>query len=267
MRTLFLNLPGGRIAYDDSGGDGPLVICVPGLGDLRGLYRFLAPQLVAQGYRVITMDVRGHGESSVDWPDWSAAAVGSDVVALIQRLNGGPAILIGQSMAAAAAVWAAAEVPDLVSGIVLCGPFVRDVPMGALVRLGAALVVRSASLWSMYYASLYRAAKPADFADYRTALRANLRQPGRLTALRGMMRASKAACEARIDQVRCPALVVMGSADPDFADPTAEARMVAERLHGQLLLVEGAGHYPQAELPARTNEAIGQFVAKAAAGG
>ena len=67
--TQFLKLPDGQIAYDDTGGTGPLVICVPGLGDMRQQYRFLAPRLVAAGFRVVTMDLPGHGESSVDWPD------------------------------------------------------------------------------------------------------------------------------------------------------------------------------------------------------
>ncbi|HWN58485.1 MAG TPA: alpha/beta fold hydrolase, partial [Methylomirabilota bacterium] len=61
--------------------------CVPGLGDLRQQYRFLAPRLESKGFRVITMDVRGHGASSVNWPDYSAAAVGADIVALIHHLG------------------------------------------------------------------------------------------------------------------------------------------------------------------------------------
>src|SRR5580692_1226207 len=78
--TQFLKLPDGQIAYDDSGGTGPLIICVPGLGDVRQQYRFLAPRLVAAGFRVVTIDLPGHGESSVDWPDYSPAAVGADIV-------------------------------------------------------------------------------------------------------------------------------------------------------------------------------------------
>ncbi|MFO7549180.1 MAG: hypothetical protein R6X29_09975, partial [Acidimicrobiia bacterium] len=52
-----------RLAHDDSGGDGPLVVLLPGAGDLRSEHRFLAPPLVAAGYRVVTADLPGHGES------------------------------------------------------------------------------------------------------------------------------------------------------------------------------------------------------------
>ncbi len=124
MNTQFLKRPEGTIAYDDTG-SGPLVVCAPSMGDVRGEYRFLAPQLVAAGYRVVTMDLRGLGESSTGWADYSVAGVGSDLVALITALDAGPAVIAGCSMAAGAAVWAAAEAPELVAGLVLLGPFVR----------------------------------------------------------------------------------------------------------------------------------------------
>ena len=47
----------GNIAYDDSLGTGPLVVLVPGIGDVRAGYRYLAPRLIEAGYRVVTMDL------------------------------------------------------------------------------------------------------------------------------------------------------------------------------------------------------------------
>ncbi len=266
--TRLLDLPGGTIAYDDSGERSPagqLVVCVPGMGDLRGVYRFLAPALAAAGHRVVTMDVRGHGGSSTGWGDHSAAAIGGDVLALVRHLDDGPAHLVGGSMAAAAAVWAAAEAPELVAGIVLLGPFVRDVAQHGLKRLllpvGGYLLTLRAGLWARYYRGLYPGSPPADLDGYVRALRANLAEPGRLAALRAMLRASKAPAEARLAEVRAPALVVMGGADPDFDDPAAEAELVAGRLGAQLVLVDGAGHYPQAERPDVTGPAVARFLA------
>ncbi len=57
MGTHYLELQGGKIAYDDTG-SGLLVICAPSLGDLRSEYRFLVPQIVSASYRVISMDLR-----------------------------------------------------------------------------------------------------------------------------------------------------------------------------------------------------------------
>src|SRR5262249_15360621 len=47
--TEFLDVPGGRIAYDVTGG-GLLVVCVPGMGDMRASFRFLTPPLPQPAY-------------------------------------------------------------------------------------------------------------------------------------------------------------------------------------------------------------------------
>lgn len=247
--TEYLNLDGGRIAYDDTGGTGPLVLAVPGIGDVRGLYRFLTPLLVDAGYRVITADLRGHGESSVRWPEYTPAAVGDDLVALLRALDAGPAFVLGESMAAASALWAAAEAPELVAGLVLLGPSARDHDLNLAQRLAMAAVGRSAALWTAYYRRLYPTRPPADLPEYVRALGANLRRPGGLAALRGLLAARKGAAEARIPEVTAPTLVVMGTRDADFPDPAAEAKLLTDRLSGELLMVEGAGHYPATEMP------------------
>lgn len=261
--TRYLERPEGRIAFDDTGGAGPLVVAVPSMGDLRQEYRFLRPQLAAAGYRVVTIDVRGHGESSTGWSAYSAAAVGSDIVALLRELNAGPATVIGTSMAGGSAAWAAAEAPDLVAGIVLIGPFVRDISSSLVQDLMVKVLLTrpwGPAAWSLYYKSLYRTAPPADLTDYRAALKANLKEPGRFRALQQMAAASKAPVERRLDGVRAPALIVMGSKDPDFKDPAAEASLVADRLQGTALMVEGAGHNPHAEMPEQAGAMIRSFL-------
>jgi pimeloyl-ACP methyl ester carboxylesterase len=266
MDTQYLDRENGKIAYDLTG-SGPLVICVPSMGDVRAEYRFLVPQLVAAGFRVATMDVRGHGQSSVAWTDYSVAGVGSDIVALAARLAAGPAIVIGDSMAGGATVWAAAEQPNLFAGLVLVDPFVRDFPASWLSKLYPLLFadVWGSSVWVKYYATLYPSRKPADFEAYRTALAANLREPGRMRALREMILASKAASAAALAKVKAPALVVMGARDPDFKDPRAEAAWVAGRLNAEVRLVDGAGHYPHAEMPAEFCAAVLPFLQRLSA--
>jgi pimeloyl-ACP methyl ester carboxylesterase len=261
MAAQFLQTQGGKIAYDETG-SGPLVICVPSMGDVRGEYRFLAPLLAQAGCRVLSMDVRGHGESSTEWSDFSVAGVGSDIIALIRSLNAGPAVIIGTSMAAGAAVWAAAEAPEQVSGMVLIGAFVRGDGGGLLSLLFSLMAMRpwGPVLWLKYYSTLYPTHKPADFADYTAALKANLKAPGRVEALGAMLRASKRASEDRLPRVKAPALVVMGSKDPDFPNPESEAKWVADALHTTYTMVEGAGHYPHAEMPDKAFDLILPFL-------
>jgi pimeloyl-ACP methyl ester carboxylesterase len=242
--TQHLRVAGGTIAFDDTGGPGPLLVAAPGMGDLRGVYRFLVPRLAEAGYRVVTMDVRGHGETSTGWEDHSPEAVGEDMLALVRHLDAGPAILIGMSFTPASVVWAAARAPELVSGIVLIAPFASTPKLNPVLRLLSFAVTHSAKLWSdFFYKSLYPTAPPEDLRRYRDALRRNLREPGRMAALRAMAAAPKERANQRVPEVECPMLVLMGSKDPDFKDPEAEARLMAKGARdATVAMIDGAGH-------------------------
>lgn len=261
--TRFVPVAGGRIAYDDTGGRGPVILAIPGMGDLRTEYRLLRPALTAAGYRVVTMDVRGFGETSARWSDYSAHAVGRDALALLAHLDAGPAVILGNSFAAGSALWAAHDAPAQVRGVVLLGPIVRNGKSSWLGR--AALDVGFGGpwrvwFWTTYWNSLFPTRKPADQAQIRRAIARNLREPGRMAALRTMIGLSKSDTEAMLPSIRVPALVVMGTLDPDFPDAKAEAAWLASALGAQSLIIEGAGHYPQTEMPEQVAPALIAFI-------
>jgi len=185
---------------------------------------------------------------------------------MIRHLGASKAFIVGNSMAGGSAVWAAAEIPDGVAGIVMIDPFTRVIPTSSflLTFLKVAMMRPwGPSFWSMYYGSLYKSAPPADLDSYRNALVANLKQPGRIEATKALIFASQAPCEARIPEVHAPVLVVMGTRDSDFTDPAAEADWVATHLHGKKLMVDGAGHYPHVEYPDIIAGAVVDFMREA----
>lgn len=261
MATKFFKHKNGQIAYDVTG-EGRLVVCVPSLGDVRAEYRFLVPELVKAGYRVATMDVRGHGETSTGWDDYSVAAIGEDILALVRELGGESAIVVGTSMGGGAAIWSAVEAPELIRGMILVDPFVDGDSNGPLVFLLSLMFARpwGAAMWKKYYSSLYPTRKPADFDNYNSALYENIKQRGRLEAIMEMLRASKRASGERMQQVKQPALVMMGSKDPDFKNPIAEAKRVAGAICGEYKIIENAGHYPHAEMPEVTAPLMIEFM-------
>ncbi|MFN8434830.1 MAG: alpha/beta hydrolase [Anaerolineales bacterium] len=250
METRFFNYKTGQIAYDVQG-EGPLVVCVPSLGDVRGEYRFVVPELVKAGYRVATMDVRGHGETSTTWDDFSVAAIGEDILALIRELKAESAIVVGTSMGGGAAIWSAVEAPELIRGMLLIDPFVDGDSNPFFLVLLSIMFSRpwGAAMWKKYYSSLYPTRKPSDFDLYLESLSQNINEPGRLEAVMAMMRASKRSSGERMPNVKQPALILMGSKDPDFKNPIAEAKRVAEAVRGDYKIIENAGHYPHAEMP------------------
>jgi len=266
MTTQYLNLPDGRISYEEQGA-GPLVVCLPSLGDVRAEYRFLTPLLVQAGFRVVQMDLRGLGESSTRFADYSVAAVGADLLALIHSLDAGPAFVIGTSMAAGAGIWASVEQPHSIAGLVLIGPAVHGEVSAPNRLLYSLLFSRpwGSALWISYYKTLYPTRKPDDFTAYTAALQSNLREPGRIEAVLQSMLASKSASEKRLTQLNVPARVIMGSKDPDFKQPEQEARWVAGQIKATYHLIEGAGHYPHAEMPEMTAPLVIDFLREALA--
>ncbi|WP_156755315.1 alpha/beta fold hydrolase [Actinokineospora pegani] len=304
----FLDRPGGRLAYSVRG-EGPLVVCAPGVGDLgRRGFTALADRLVAAGHRVAVADPRGHGRSSADWPSHTESDVAGDLLALARHLGADRVTLVGSSFGGSAAVVAAATDPGLVRGLVLLGAFVRDQPRTPLDRAGTLLLSApwlGRRVWTAFWGSLFgprppldpgRVSKAAvrdsragaapdgtgwrhryntgtgtstphrqepprsrlssnglpkhDLAERKRELAACLAEPGRMAALRAMLGSDHTAALAAVGQVRCPAVVVMGELDRDFADPAAEARFTADALGGApTVLAPGAGHYPHATHP------------------
>lgn len=264
--SLYLQRPEGRLAYDVRG-EGPLVVGLPGMGDLRASYRFQVEPLVDAGFRVATLDLRGHGDSDATFSAYDDEAAAGDLVALVEHL-GGPAVAIGNSMSAGAAVIAAARRPELFTGLVLSGPFVRNPPVNP-VMAGLMRVLMAPPwarfVWAGYLPQLYKGRPPADFEAYRAQMAAAMKQPGRAAAFSRTTRTDHAPAEAALSGVRCPALVLMGALDPDFPDPRAEADWIAAHLgsgSGQtrVQLVDEAGHYPHAQRPDLVNPALVEFL-------
>jgi len=259
--TEHLTIGDNTIAYDLIG-EGPLVVLAHGLGDSRHSYRFVAPALVAAGYRVASVDLRGCGDSSLGWAGYSRTDIAGDLLALVRHL-GGPAVIIGQSISGGAATIAAATAPDVIAGLVELAPFTRaqSFDVGGLLRvkryragytqLAKVLVAGSLTGWKTYL-DLAMPVKPADWEAELGRIDSKMREPGRMKALQAMCKANPADAGAQLANVTCPVLVVMGSADPDWADPRAEGEKVVADLPrglGELAVIEGAGHYPHVQTP------------------
>ncbi|WP_330276202.1 alpha/beta hydrolase [Lentzea sp. NBC_00516] len=259
--TEYLNIAGNTIAYDVTG-QGPLVVLAHGIGDSRHSYRFLAPALAARGYRVANVDIRGCGDSSLGWNGYSRTDIAGDLVAVVRHL-GGPAVIVGQSISGGAATIAAATAPDVITGVIELAPFTRaqSVDLAGLLRvkhfragytqLAKVMFGGSLESWKRYL-DVAVPAKPADWDAELARIEAKLREPGRMKVLQAMCKTSPADAGAQLANVTCPVLVVMGSADPDWADPRAEGEKVIADLprgRGELAVIEGAGHYPHVQTP------------------
>ena len=92
-----------RIAIESHGNTAArsTFVLLPGLGDLRQVYRFLVPLLLAGGHRVICLDLRGMGDSDASFTSYTPEDTGRDILRLLEQGSYGRVVLVGCSMSAA----------------------------------------------------------------------------------------------------------------------------------------------------------------------
>lgn len=210
------------VASTTGSDDGCPVVLLHGAGQTRHAWDKAALELAAAGFRAVSVDLRGHGESG--WaPDrnYDPAAYAGDVRALLRTL-GRPAFLVGNSLGAQAALLAAGESPGVeVAGVVVID-VASDTPGGVGVLLRRLIDASAAGFPSLETAATaVESARPDTQRPLdRSRLLRSLRQgdDGRLhwhwdpaTREAGPV-VDAASCSARLSEaarnLRCPLLLI-----------------------------------------------------------
>ncbi len=240
-----VQVAGGKLAYEVTGG-GPVVLCLPGIGDTRRVYEQFAPALVAAGYRVITTDLRGNGGSVGHFPSHNLTDLANDIGAILDAEGIGRAYLAGGSLSGASAGLFAIKHSDRVAGLILLSPVFASpsrllmAPLIAVFRLPLV----GAGLWVAYFKTLYPKRPVA--AEYLAQTRANIQQPGALKSLTDMLWTRH--LDAGIQAIKVPTLIFYGTKDSDFKNVHEEAGGVQKAIpQAQIEILDGFGHYPQRE--------------------
>ena len=114
-----------RFHYRDWGGSGKAVLLLHGLSSTSHIWDLVAPLLV-DDFRVIALDLRGHGQSDKPEDDYSFDAVGGDVFNVIAGLGMERPVIVGHSYGAHVALWVAARDAEAAGGLVLVDGGVMD---------------------------------------------------------------------------------------------------------------------------------------------
>ncbi|MGY1741809.1 MULTISPECIES: 3-oxoadipate enol-lactonase [unclassified Blastococcus] len=246
-----------EVAYTEDGPAGaPVVVLSNSLGATRGMWDPQVPAL-AERFRVVTYDTRGHGESPAPAGPYALDDLVDDVVALLDRVGAGRAHVAGLSLGGMTAMRLAARVPGRVSRLaVLCSSAKAD-PQGFRDRAAAA---RSGGTAPLAPTVVSRWLTPAFAAE----------NPGLVARLEAMIAGADdegyaACCEvvAEMDlrgdlgRITAPTLVVSGAEDP--ALPPDHQQAIAEGIPGAALLsVSPGAHLANLE---RTLEVTGALLA------
>ena len=105
------------IRFEVQGQGEPTLVLVHGWAFDRHLWDSQVPRLSAR-YRVVTLDLAGHGESGRQRTQWTMAAFGEDVKAVVEAVGAKDIVLVGHSMGGPVVLEAARRMPDRVKGIV-----------------------------------------------------------------------------------------------------------------------------------------------------
>ncbi len=275
---------GGPVHYLDFGGsvDGPVVVCVHGLGGSAANWAAVAPMLLDR-CRVLAPDLAGHGLTRSLGRGTTVTANRQLLHHFVESVVGGPVILLGNSMGGMISLLEAATAPGLIAGLVLVDaalPFVPARPDPAVAALFAmyatpllgpmlmdrrrrlspeALVAETLSLCCVDVSRI-----PSDVIAQHTAVaRRRAEMTGLdndfLAAVRSVM-ATAGLWGGRpyrrlIRSIVAPVLLIHG--DRDRLVPLAAARVAARRSPSwSLVVLHDAGHVPQLEAPLDVAKAI-----------
>ncbi len=253
----------GSMVTEDSGGPGPAVVLIHGLGGDSNTFEPLVGAL--DGYRVLRPDLPGAGRSALRPGRPGLKGLAAAVCDAVRAAGIGRAHFVGHSMGTLICQHLAAELPDAVLSLALFGPILEPPPAARQAlseraetarRDGMAGIADSVSAASVAEAS--RRANPVAQAFVRESL---MRQdPAGYAA---HCRALAAAPAADHGSIRCPTLLIAGEKDP--VAPVTMAGALKNRISGaELEILPDTGHWMTVEAPARSAELLRAHLDRAA---
>ncbi|MFH8765420.1 alpha/beta fold hydrolase [Streptomyces althioticus] len=249
----FLPSADGDLAYRDTGSGDLVVLLHSGFVDHR-IWDDHVP-LLAERYRVVAPDTRGHGFSAnatapFRWAD--------DLAALLRHLDAGPAVLVGLSMGGVIATDTVLEHPGLVRAVVTAGAVTGDFRYtDAWHRelqdtIAGALAAGDVTTWLDAFLRLVpgpgRSADDIDPEIPRRVREMALHTLSKHSAGEKDWLVPVTGSLDRAGEIRVPLLAVNGALEPAELHAAAE-RLAAAVPDGRTATLEDTGHYSAMERP------------------
>ncbi len=251
---------GQRIAYDDTGGEGPVAVFSHGFLMDRTMFVHQVAAL-RDRYRVVTWDERGFGETVWDGKPFSYWDSADDVLGLLDHLGVEQAVLAGMSQGGFLSLRAALRAPERVRALVLLdsGADVdhADVLAGYQTMIDTWVSVGPVDDLARAVAGIILGDETESarwIAVWKQRDHAALREPGACLVGRDDL-------TGRLGEITCPALVVHGSADVAIALERAESMARGLPGAGPVVVIDGAAHAANLTHPEPVNRAVEQFLA------
>lgn len=264
----FANLGQVRIHYQEKGTGVPLLL-IHGFSSSTFSWKDIFEQL-SNSFRVIAVDLKGHGFSGKPDGDYTRRAQAALIVQLLDYLSIDKAWLVGNSMGGEIALNVAVLNGHRVAGLILIdsggvnvegeqslAPSYMRIPV--IGRLLIALALTSDRLVRRgLEKSFFDDSKVTEerVAAYHRPLKT---RGGQLAAVRARMQANQFPIEQQLNTLTVPTLIIWGAEDV-VVPPAAGRKMNGLIAASKLIIIENCGHTPQEERPERVLEEIHKFV-------
>jgi pimeloyl-ACP methyl ester carboxylesterase len=250
-----------KLHYSEAGAGTPLVLLH---GYPLGSEIWRAQQAgLADRWRVITPDLRGHGKSTAPEGPYSMEAMARDVLALLDALRIPKAVLMGHSMGGYVTLAAAKIAPERFLGLGLVASQAAsdtdEARQGRFKMVEKVAAEGSAPVAAALMPRLFAPESGAGKSIVEEVRLMILKTPpaGIIGTLQGM--AARENSEAVLAKMDVPILILAG--EHDQIVPLAKSQGLAAAVPGATLaIIEKAGHMPMLEEPERTTAAITEFL-------
>ena len=249
--------------------DGPALVLLHSIGlSTRDGWREQAGFLAAAGWRVVSFDFRGLGQSPRGMHSPTVAQLVADTAALLDALGIGRAVFMGVSLGGFVSQILGLDYPDRVRALVLVSTAEKIAIGNSGARaernrriLAEGMEVAAGPQIDSHFPAAYRAAALGVMDWYRGHYLANDPQ----TYVGVMEDLGRFDSAARLGEIRCPTLIVAGGADTSNVAgpvPGAAARTLAAKIPGaEVAIIDGAHHYPHLDHAEEFNARVGRFLA------
>jgi pimeloyl-ACP methyl ester carboxylesterase len=258
-----LEVEGIRLHYTTHGHDrvgGSPVVLLHGLGSCGDDWLMQVPALTTR-YRVITVDLPGHGESGATPKGVTIESMARPVVALLDALDEARAHIVGLSLGGMVALQLAVDHPSRVRSLVLVNTFARlHQPPGGLVRglVRVGLLVAAPMSWTGRWVAGGLFPGP-DQGPIREVAAKRIAANSRRSYLRAVSAILRFDASRWLGEIRAPTLVVAGAQDQTA--PLPSKIELATGIEGaRIEIVEGSGHATPIDAPETFNSLLLRFL-------
>lgn len=253
MATIVHN--GIKLVYEDRGAGKPAFVFVHGWTCNRTFFAPQAEHFVRQ-HRVVSIDLRGHGESDKPQGPYTRAQDADDIAYVIEHLGLGPVVAVGHSMGGTIVLQLAAAHPTSVAAIVMVdpAPFVFAPEQRTGVEAMVAAIEAGNQEPRRQFIANHLFLPTSDRKLVEDVLAVMLATPSHVaaSAMRGDLAFDGPAMAA---QCTVPALHL--AATPPFNPPHRMSEWLPTVVNGWTV---GAGHFNQLEVPDQVNVMIEAFL-------